>query len=333
MVNREVKRWTLSCLFAIALAMPQWVVAQTTPKSIVVFGDSLSDSGNAFALLGTTNTPPDYSVDPFLVPDRPYARGGLHFSNGATWIEQLARSLALAGNARPALRSSSPTAANYAVGGARARDDHVSFNLPQEVSTFLSDRGGVAPSDALYILEIGGNDVRDALVAFVGTLQAGGTPAQAQAAAQAVLADAVASIGAQMQALGGAGARQFLVWRVPSIGLTPAIRSLASVNPALPFVGDSLTQAFNAAVEANVLAPLQAAGFGIVRFDAYQLLAQVVAQPADFGLTDVTHACITPAVAPFECQHPDEFLFWDGIHPTAAGHAIIAQRASSLLTH
>jgi phospholipase/lecithinase/hemolysin len=40
---------------------------------------------------------------------------------------------------------------------------------------------------------------------------------------------------------------------------------------------------------------------GILRFDADQVLAQVVAQPADFGLTDVTHACITPTDAPFEC--------------------------------
>ena len=36
--------------------------------SIVVFGTSLSDPGNAFALRGGTNTPPDYLLDPFLVP-------------------------------------------------------------------------------------------------------------------------------------------------------------------------------------------------------------------------------------------------------------------------
>ena len=75
---------------------------------IVVFGTSLSDSGNAFALRGGTNTPPDYLLDPLLVPSAPYARGGHHFSNGATWIEQFARSMGLAGSVRPAFRASTP---------------------------------------------------------------------------------------------------------------------------------------------------------------------------------------------------------------------------------
>ena len=80
------------------------VSAEAPPfAGIVVFGTSLSDSGNAFALRGGTNTPPDYLLDPFLVPGAPYARGGHHFSNGATWIEQFARSRVLAGSDRPAL--------------------------------------------------------------------------------------------------------------------------------------------------------------------------------------------------------------------------------------
>ena len=40
-------------------------------SAIVVFGTSLSDSGNAFALRGGTNTPPDYMLDPLLIPSRP----------------------------------------------------------------------------------------------------------------------------------------------------------------------------------------------------------------------------------------------------------------------
>ena len=48
------------------------LAAQAPFSSIVVFGTSLSDPGNAFALWGGTNTPP---ADPFLVPSAPYARG------------------------------------------------------------------------------------------------------------------------------------------------------------------------------------------------------------------------------------------------------------------
>ena len=72
------------------------IAAQAPFESIVVFGTSLSDPGNFFALRGGTNTPPDYDLDPLLVPAVPYARGGHHFSNGATWIERFARSRGLA---------------------------------------------------------------------------------------------------------------------------------------------------------------------------------------------------------------------------------------------
>jgi phospholipase/lecithinase/hemolysin len=45
----------------------------------------------------------------------------------------------------------------------------------------------------------------------------------------------------------------------------------------------------------------------------------------------VTTACVTPYVPPFTCESPDEYLFWDGIHPTKAVHAIIAAEAGSVL--
>jgi phospholipase/lecithinase/hemolysin len=73
---------------ALAVAVtPVRTAAQAPFARIVVFGTSLSDSGNAFALRGAMSTPPNYQLDPLLVPGAPYARGGLHFSNGATWIE------------------------------------------------------------------------------------------------------------------------------------------------------------------------------------------------------------------------------------------------------
>ena len=112
------------CLAVTALVVAPAAVPSAAPSpyaGIVVFGTSLSDSGNAFALRGGTNTPPDYDLDPLLVPTAPYARGGHHFSDGATWIEQLARSFGLAVSARPAFSSQSGGATNYAVAGARPR--------------------------------------------------------------------------------------------------------------------------------------------------------------------------------------------------------------------
>ena len=124
----------LACTAALSLGMPGLSGQARAPYSgIVVFGTSLSDSGNAFALRGGTNTPPDYILDPLLIPGAPYARGGHHFSNGATWVEQFARSLRLAGSVRPAFGSDSLKATNYAVGAARAYDDGHNFNLSNQV--------------------------------------------------------------------------------------------------------------------------------------------------------------------------------------------------------
>ena len=291
-------------------------------SAIVVFGTSLSDSGNAFALRGGTSTPPDYMLDPLLIPGTPYARGGHHFSNGPTWIEQFARSLGLYGSVRPAFGSNSPRATNYAVGSARAYDDGKNVNLGTQVQAFLSDYGGAAPSDALYVIEMGSSDIRDAIVAF----QTGGFPA-----AQAVLQQALASIASNIQLLYGAGAREFLVWLPPNVGLTPAIGMLEQLSPGVAQLAAALTQVFNAGLSALLDQLSGLAGITIHRLDAYALLNAIVTDPQAYGLGNVIDACVTPNEAPFFCQRPDEYLFWDGIHPTVAVHTITASAAALVL--
>jgi phospholipase/lecithinase/hemolysin len=312
----SVIRWTgVSCL-VLVLAAPGWAEAQSRFSGIVVFGTSLSDSGNAFALLGDAATPPDYMLNPFLIPSAPYAKGGHHFSNGATWIEQFARSIGLNGSVRPAL--SDPTATNFAVGAARAYNDGVNFDLTRQVDTFLERSGNVASVQALYVIEMGSNDIRDAFSIYAGGGNGG-----------PILAQAIGSIAANIQRLYVAGAREFLVWLPPNVALTPAIRSLPPASQAL---ASSLSQIFDGNL-AGTLVQLSAAlpGTSFARLDAYQLLNAVVADPAAFDLTNVTTPCVTPNVPPFSCQHADEFLFWDGIHPTKAGHAILADEAARVL--
>jgi phospholipase/lecithinase/hemolysin len=290
---------------------------------IVVFGTSLSDSGNAFALRGGTNTPPDYLLDPFLVPSAPHARGGHHFSNGATWIEQFARSFGLAGSVRPAFRAAGSPVTNFAVGAARAREDGNSVNLPTQADAFLQQSGGLALADHLYVIEIGSNDIRDALVAYVSGGGNAGAGAILQAANTAI-ADAVIT-------LYQAGARQFLVWRAPNVGLTPAIRSLDSVKPGAMYLAGLLTQAFNAGLDGVVGQLWVLPGISIARLDAEQILNDLVADPGRFGRENVTAACVSPRVPTFTCEAPDTFLYWDGIHPTKAVHGILAQEAGAAL--
>ena len=122
-------------------------------------------------------------------------------------------------------------ARNFAVGGARAREDGINVNLPAQVAAYLEQTGGTASPDALYVIAIGSNDVRDALVAF-SRGQNGSI----------ILGAALSSIAQSMTALAAAGARTFLVWNAPDIGLTPALRM---AGPAAAQLGTTLSRAFN----------------------------------------------------------------------------------------
>jgi len=314
--SRFITRLLVSGVALLLAAAPS-ASAQPPTEKLVVFGTSLSDPGNAFALRGGTNTPPDYLVDPFfLTPNAPYTRGGHHFSNGPTWIEQLARTLRANVNAEPAFKGDNPRAMNFAIGSSRAREDGINPSLALQVSTFLQATGGVASPNALHAIEMGSNDVRDALTAGAG--------------AQAVLLSALTAIRANVMTLYAAGARRFLIWNVPNPALTPAIRFLNS--PQASAGATQLTVLFNQGLDGQI-ASLRATlpGIEIVKLDVFQLLNVVVANPAGFGFTNVITPCITPSEAPFFCQTPDEYLFWDGIHPTSEMHGVVAQFAELAL--
>ncbi len=297
---------------------------------VVTFGTSLSDTGNAFIWLsepnnescGTRlNVPPYDGLDEFLVPDGPYAKGGHHFTNGATWVEGMARSLALAGNTRPAFQNTGTEASNYAVGGARAVADYpCRFNLPAQVSTYLADFPETSTS-TLVAIEIGGNDVRDALVAAAG----GQDPVP-------FIQNALASLTVSISTLYGHGARKFLVLNVADVGKTPAVRMLDQSVPGIAFFADALSTAYNGGLVLAVQGLGALPGIDVRILDIYTTLNKVVAQPEDYGFVNVTDACATPDHPPFECAKPDTYAFWDGIHPTQALHAIIAQQAISVIS-
>ena len=296
-------------LLAITCLLPAAVTAGADYERLVIFGDSLSDPGNAFVLTGMALKPP-YTA---LVPDYPYARGGHHLSDGATWIERLAKKMKLRKSAGPALRVPGKFS-NYAVDRTRACPDSPSpshIDLTSQVGMFLADFSA-APSGALYVVFAGSNDVRDALVnPEIG---------------EAILGCALLSLSDNIQALIGAGARTFLIPNVPNLGLVPAV---ALLGPEAQQAATEVTFFFNLQLE-NILTEIETASGGLVTFyrlDTFDLLTQVSAEHPELNVTDPCIDVFSGTV----CKKSRMYLFWDGIHPTRTGHRLIAEEAASVL--
>ncbi|HYR38113.1 MAG TPA: SGNH/GDSL hydrolase family protein [Methylomirabilota bacterium] len=304
-----MKRSLLGWLFLLVSLAPS-SAAYAGYSNLFIFGDSLSDSGNNAAVLAPNVTPVPISGNSFI-PTFPYASG--HYTNGLVWAQSFAPALGLTANA------SLLGGTDYAFGGARTGPltptplpggllSPFPPSLETQVAFFLLQRANVAPSNALYVVAGGGNNARDALVAAAGcggNLTCIGGIIQSAAL---TYAGNIATIDAELEV---AGARKIVVWDVPDIGDTPAVRAAGASAAAL---GTLIAASMNAALLGAI-----ASDPDVQLFDLFGLVDAIVASPGAFGLTDVTNAC-----AQFVTCDPSKFLFWDGIHPTSAGQLIIS---------
>jgi outer membrane lipase/esterase len=67
------------------------------------------------------------------------------------------------------------------------------------------------------------------------------------------------------------------------------------------------------------LATRLAGEVGVSTFDIFGLGTEIALDPLAFGFTNITDAC--GAVVGANCG---TYVYWDGIHPTAAAHMVIA---------
>jgi phospholipase/lecithinase/hemolysin len=285
---RSYRSFLFTCLFA---AVAFSTAKADTFNAMYVFGDSLSDVGNAYIATGGT-----------MPASPPYSNG--RFSNGNIWVQDLATQFNL-----PAVQASLAGGNDYAVGGATTSSTGVG-NLGWQLSQFAA-ANPVANPNGLYMIWIGANDV-DGIVASHSP-----TP---QTAAQAV----VATIDSAIQTLVGEGAHNFLVVGVPDLGKVPgAIEN----GPPTEAATSALSQYFNSALAASLnTVPGEP---NITFMDTYSLMDNVVNDPSAYGLTNVDTPCLSVDAQnqPLICSNPNQYLFWDVIHPTAAGQQLIASAA------
>lgn len=275
-------------LFAGLLASPAAVEAAPY-TDIIVFGDSLVDAGNT-----------SWAFPDIAPAGLGYYRGRM--SNGPLYTDRLYQ-MSYGTEMTPSVLGGS----NYAVGFARAIDNSgfptgadMFPDLPAQVDLYALRSGGRADPDALYLVNVMGNDVLALLQNDIG-----GMPPDAYAAAVA------ASLAAQIRRLDDMGARHILVTGVPNAAFPEGFLLQHHVDEALAGLE----------LEAELMI-----------YSFYSLFTRilddptVVGLPADFNTATPCLMAETPRPG-IDCSG---YFYFDATHPTSAVHEVIAREVAQL---
>ncbi len=271
-------------------------------SGLYVFGDSLSDNGNLFRLTGQ--------------PPAPYFQG--RFSNGATYAERL-----------PSLLNFVYTpSTNFAVGGALTDTTHnagiPNVGMQSQVNSFLSGGRTLGARD-LVVVWGGANDYF-ATLATVATQ----SQTQAQATISTQITNTISNLAGQTQALIRAGAREVIVPNLPLLGAAPSVSANGATAAA---TANLITVNHNTNLATTMGSVGRGLGANIYLIDTAALFTDMQSNPSKYGLSNTTAQCLqTAACVGGSAATQAQYLFWDGVHPTAAVHQIYAAYVAANLT-
>ena len=288
----------------------------------VVFGDSLSDTGNVRTRTGAISGGLiDYPSQTFNYSDGRFTNSSdttpSSINYVGVWHEQLARTFL---HIPPATYSLSG-GTDYAFGGATTEGG--ARNVPIVPTPFgdlvisIDDMGKQVDDylashpinpNALYLLWGGSNDVFND-------------------DSDANVLGAAARIAGLVNRLATAGARYIMVLNLPPLGTIPAstepgtiaVRNRASANFRRQLRVDLMTSM-------NFLAP-QGITPTLYQVDIWSAMIRLFCNPGIDGFIDTRTESQGNSNA-----DPDQFVFWDGVHPTTAGHFWAARCAHDAIT-
>jgi phospholipase/lecithinase/hemolysin len=286
-------------------------------ERLVVFGDSLSDIGNSFVASGGT-APPGQPLAPPGSPLRgDYGEtfdgtGALfpgRFTDGENWVDyfpgfaeqfhaDISRVTAWLQD------PNSESATDFAVGGSTSGVLNVISrslpSFPEQITAYLNGPGFKNAADDLCVIWIGSND-------FGAKMNPLSTVAN--------IKDAIAQ-------LSFVGVKHFFVITIPDLALTPQVKAAggATILAATQFVA---TTNVLLAVELPRFALTHQIGIDLVDINA--IFVPVVYQPVRFGFTNSSKFAYEPPNGPLLVKdNPNNYVFWDGFHPTTKVHSLTA---------
>ena len=291
------KGTAIAVLAAAATLVAASGASAQTYNRLVVFGDSLSDNGNLFAATG--------GLQP---PSPPYFQG--RFSSGPTFVELLGFTLGRSAAGAPVTGN-----IDYAYGGSRTDSQGFPPGMRLQLQQYAAAGGKFGASDLVSVLG-GANNI------FQG-LPAAGASANPTGVISPVALSAANDINFIVNSAASAGAGTILVTNLPKLSLTPQFRGTAAAPLA-----DFAVTTFNGALLTSVSATAAAnPNSNVIVMDLFKIGDTIANNPGQFGVTNVTAACFNGVSV---CTDPGYFYF-DGVHPTALGHRIIAQLATDYL--
>ena len=249
-------------LAVLAASLASGVADAATYPAIYSFGDSLSDGGNVFTSTFST------------FPKFPYEFG--RFSNGLNWLDDLTAKLGLGPLAVPSLNGGN----DFAFGGAQTGTTIVSNNplvptLGSQVDLFFKTQIPSPTPGALYTLDIGGNDILNAVTA----LSAGKISLNDMMTT--FLNAAVTNTVGAVKDLYGDGMRSLLYYEVPDLSVVPDYKTLGS-----QFAADAGTLAmdFNTDVLQDIKT-LDLSGLTVFDVPTFSAIDKIVANLAPSALS------------------------------------------------
>jgi phospholipase/lecithinase/hemolysin len=264
---------------------------------LFVFGDSLADIGRFYQATGRT-----------IPASPPYFDG--RFSNGPVAVETLAEELGL----------NLTLHTDFAIGGALTgatnffdRPPVIQFGgVLSQIASFRSQAAALgAGAEDLYVIWAGSNDFLN--------LPANPTPEIINAA----ITSAVGNIASAVSSLAQSGAQNIVVAQTPNLGRVPQSLEAGLLQPLT-----NLSLAFNNALGTalNALEPTLG-GANVVLTDLFPISESIAQNPAAFGFINITSgylASVTNPVPVNPSADPNQFFFWDRVHPTTRVHGFFA---------
>jgi len=223
-------------------------------------------------------------------PSPPYFQG--RYADGLVWTEYLAQQLKVSANANT----------NFAYGGATTgNSQQVPLGLLTQINRYQASKSN-ASTNALYIIWAGAND-------YLGGGNSTNQPVENSVAAVKLLVQT--------------GAKNILVVNLPDLGKLPGTRNTQKGKEL-----SNLTQKHNSQLAAalkNLRQQLKSEP-NIIYHDVNEIFNQAMNNPAKFGFVNVTDTCLGIERSQYVvCKNPEQYLFWDDIHPSTAAHKLLAE--------